>query len=354
MSAAERFPRPGSLLAVELRDVGLLLVGDDGPRGAASSGHALVGRPLLFGEQAREAARLRPRSVHHRFWHDLDVVEIGRPYPPKLRTADLAHAHLRAVWDGVGGAEGAILAVPGTSSERQLGVLLGVAEAAGVPVVGLVDLALAAAVELAPTADLLLHLDIHLHRVVVTQIRRHGDAWVRGEVHAPPGEGLEALRGRWRRLVAERFVAETRFDPLHGAGSEAQLDRRLPGWLDSLRRAGKARAVLTTAGGEERGVELRRDQLTATAGAVYDALAEGIDALRRPREPARLLFSHEAASLPGLAERLAELGDIESAELPVGAAGRGALRARRAIVDGERGGSSGGSKTYVLRLPAES
>ena len=64
--------------------------------------------------------------------------------------------------------------MPGFRTERQLGILLGIARSLEMPVVGLVDSALAVA-QGQPFATCI-HLDVHLHRAVATSVRRvHGE-----------------------------------------------------------------------------------------------------------------------------------------------------------------------------------
>ena len=169
------------------------------PRAPASPGYALFeGKRPVVGLAARRRARLGPRLVHNRFWCELETTPLRRPFPGELSHADLAHAHLAAVWREVGAAaEGVILAAPGSCSERQLGLILGIARACGMPVTGLVDAAVTAADGSAGRR--LLHVDLQLHRTVVSELIKEREL-VRRRVEAvlDRGDPRKPLVLSWR------------------------------------------------------------------------------------------------------------------------------------------------------------
>lgn len=336
-------------LALEIHDAGLLAVDEGGeqpPGGAASPGYALLdGRTVITGRQAVERARLRPRFVNHRFWQDLGSAPLARPFPAELTAADLAHAHLGGFWRSLASrAASVILAVPGTFTEAQLGLLLGVARACDVPVAGMVDAAVAAASGFA--APRILHLDAHLHRLVATELRSADGELLRRRVEVADDAGLIAVTDALARRVARLFVHATRFDPLHSAASEQELYRRLAGWLEELRAGDAVEIALETPRGEQR-IEATVGDLAAAAAPFLDRALDLVGALRRGGEPAALLVSHRLAALPGLERRLGALDGCDWTLLGEGAAAAGALRARQAIVAAEDE-----DLTFVIRLPA--
>src|SRR3546814_18941250 len=83
--------------------------------------------------------------------------------------------------------------------------------------------------------------------------------------------GLSGLCDSWAALIAEHFLHETRFDPLHRAESEQLLYTRLPEWLNTLRDS--AAAVLTLdVGARVYRVEISRQALVSAVAADYQAL----------------------------------------------------------------------------------
>lgn len=392
-----------TLVALELHDAGVTAVApgtatgssDAGILGVASPGFALLeGQELLTGSAARERSRLAPRRTHHRFWHALDAhTPLPRPFPRDWTAADLAHAHLERLWREIRTArmragmdenpERVVLVVPGSFAPEALGLLLGICGAAGLPVSALVDLALAAAAgsRFAPTrapvraasvdpvsdAGRLLHFDLHLHRAVVTELRATASGGlVRRSVRTAESAGRVALEDTWARTVAAAFVRATRFDPLHAPGTEQTLYRRLAPWLERLEASDTRRDSATPKapetvpftlelGGEERNVELTREQAVAAVEGLYQRLVEPVRALASSDEPPVLLLSSHATGLPGLIERLEAAGVSAVVPLPPGAAGRGALAVRDAILlhPGEEANEPSGGLPLVLRLPSE-
>ena len=127
-------------LAIELADAGLIALPEEGEAAAPSPGIAIVdGETIIVGPEAAARARLTPRRLHTRFWQDISTEALGRPFPRHLRSADLAWNHLSQLWKATGrGVSSVILALSDGRSEDQLGLILGVARSAALPVDGLV------------------------------------------------------------------------------------------------------------------------------------------------------------------------------------------------------------------------
>ena len=305
-----------TVIAIEIADVGLNAAVDSGPVGQPSPGYAVLERgDVRLGEVARAASRLKPRHVSHRFWDRLDQDAVGRPFPRGLRHADLVYAHLAAYWSDLGASLrlslpqiAVLLAVPGAYSESQLSLLLGIARACEIPVTGLVDAPLAA-LETAPTGGTVLHLDVHLQRTVWT-VLGSDDRWIRRQVESVEGEGLVSLQNNWARFVAEQFVRQTRFDPLHGATSEQILYDQLPSWLAEVKQDGGT-ALSMEVKGQTHSVEIERDQLVSAADSRLAAILAVGSRLVEADAPVRLALSCRAARIPGLAARVAQLADSE-------------------------------------------
>jgi hypothetical protein len=333
--------------ALELNDGGILVVHDsapDSPRGAPSPGYALLdGKELLAGRPAADAARLKPRLAHSRFWSELSQRPLGRPFPRDLSAADLAHAHLSAVWRAAGDGVGeALLAVPGSFTHEVLGLVLGIARGAGLPVVGMVDAAVAAGSTRPPEEGRTLHLDLELHRAVLTELEPGEDA-VRGRVEVEPGTGLAPILDGLARRVAGLFVQETRFDPLHAAETERHLYRELPGWLARLHRE-KIFVVSIESGGREHALELSWPMLAEGCEKPFGRLARLVASFEAPGEPTTLLLTDRAGALPGLGPLLEEAVGSAALVLPAAAAATGAL------LSAERIRAPGEELPFITRL----
>ncbi len=194
----------------------------------------------------------------------------------------------------------------------------------------------------------LLHLDVQLHGVVLTELAQGGGRLERRRVEFSSEVGLVALHDAWARRIAELFVHATRFDPLHSAPTEQELYHRLPGWLDALCREAEIKLTLPSRRGEPE-IEVTRDDVVAAAEASYASVLELVRFVKRAGEPVTVLLSHRLAGLPGLAVRLLELRDVDCIVLSEGAAAVGALHAREAILSP----AEEEALPYVLRLPVE-
>jgi hypothetical protein len=336
-----------STLAIEISDAGIVVGSESRGRvdGPASPGFALIdGSTLVTGAEARAQARLKPRRVSNRFWSELDTSPLGKPFHESLSRADLAHAQLKSVWDAAGAEAGTVvLALPGTFTEEQLGLTLGIARACGMPVHGMVDAAVASAVEGVPAGNLL-HVDLQLHRAVVTELIR-GNEIVRRQVRVGERIGLVALHDRLVKRIADLFVRSTRFDPLHAAVTEQALYDRLPLLFEEL-HDDEAAVVEIVDGSVAHAVELRRGPLIEAVEAQYQGIVDLVRMLKRSGEQVTLLLSSRVRELPGLEQRISGIGGTGVQLLAPEAAVAGALQAVGSIRSDDE------ALPFVTRLPA--
>ena len=282
---------------LELNDIGLRLFEGEALLLESPGCAALDGRQLLTGAEAQARQRLDPRRAQDRYWYQLDA-SLPTPLGPARNAADLAHAQLGALGT-VLTEQPLVLAAPASFTPGQLGVLLGVLQALKVQTVGLVDSAVAAASSLA-TAAQAVHIDVQRHRVLLTWLQgsRELDR-VRSQELKP---GLSALQDRCAATVAEAFVRNARFDPLHSAQTEQALYDRLPQWMAQL--AQEAQTVLEL----DIGARSHRAGLTheALSAALSDRVAAIASAVKSGGGNGEIsvLLSDRAASLPGLAALL--------------------------------------------------
>jgi hypothetical protein len=208
-------------------------------------------------------------------------------------------------------------------------------------VAGLVDSAVAGASYFA-RGDEVLHLELTLHRSVVTALKAGAEV-ERLRVADNPGPGQSVYERTLLDAVARRFIQETRFDPLHSGASEQALAQALPRWLLELRRAESTEARLAS-GRREHQVELRREPLAAAVDSLSRALCQQVGAERRSASTV-VLVSARAARLPGLLDRLGEAEGLDVVELPPDAAVAATLRLR------DRIRHEGDALPFVTRLP---
>ncbi len=330
---------------IEFNDAGLVVADRDNLR-MVSPGYAVTeGRDLRVGDAARARARLNPRRAHNHFWYQLDQQPLENAMGHARNNADLAFAHVQSLGAAVGDAP-VLLAVPGTFDRAQLGLLLGLVRTAQLKAVGLVDSAVAAA-SLVETQPLCLHLDVQLHRFVLTRLDGGGQV-VRQRVDDIVKPGLAVLYDRFAAVIAEAFVRQTRFDPLHGAHTEQALYDRLPDWLATLSAAPGA-VLEMSAGNRGHRISLQRDTLSEAVADCYAQIAAGLVAAvdhggKTPAQ-ASLLVSHRITALPGLIEFIESECGLAATRLDAQAVTRGALTHAAQIR------CEGNALAYVTRLP---
>lgn len=319
---------------MEINDTGLLARTD--PEAALeafspSPGYVLLeGDALLTGQAAAARARLEPRRVNDRFWMDLGTDPLPPPFPPGLTHADLAHAHLSQLHEQLGLQPAhVLLAVPGSHTPEQLGLMLGIARACELPVEGMVDAAVAAAAD-ARRGMHAIHLDLQLHQAVATELIQERGQLMRRRVEKVPHLGVTHLHERWVHWIARVFVNRTRFDPLHLATTEQMLHARLAAVLGDLLHE-ESCELSVAVGGTTHGIELSRADLVREAETAYRAAAHLVGLVKRAGRPSTLLLSHRAGGLPGLREHLMQIAEMEIRVLPPEAATAGALRHRGEI-----------------------
>ena len=316
-------------LALELADAGLLALPEEGEGAAPSPGLAIIDdETVIVGREAAARARLTPRRLHSRFWLEISTEPLGRPIGRRLRTADLAWSHLDELWRQLGrGVTSVILALPGDRSKAQLGLILGVARSAGLPVDGMVDAAVASVLGHNLTSPVL-HLDLELHRTVLTLLEPGPGQ--RGVV-TNDRVGLSGLRDAWLRMIAGVFLKTTRFDPFHSAASEHDLYDRLPSILETLRRRPSTTSSLP-AESRSFSIDLTRDQVVSATDKPFAEIDELVRSAATAHRSGKLFLTARAANAPGLADHLAKLTKLDVVELPLAAAAAGVHQAAPKIV----------------------
>jgi hypothetical protein len=256
---------------------------------------------LTIGSAAFAQARLKPRRINNRFWHDLKTEPLPDRSFHHLSAADIASRQLEQVWQRVSG-DALVVAVPAYLDTAQLSLFLGIAAELRIAVVGMVDAAVAATRREYQGA-VPAHVDLSMHAALLTRLSQSGQVQVdRAEVVEDCG--VVALYDAWIAQIAEAFVQQSRFDPLHTAETEQMLQDRLRDWLAAASAHETVELEI-----EYRGIKhaatMESLELVATAAPVYHRIVSSLRALYRADETPALQLSDRAARMPGLAEILA-------------------------------------------------
>ena len=330
-------------LAIHLNDAGITL--SDGERIAyREPGFAWLGDDkLTTGNEAFTHSRIDPRRIQHRFWSDLTTTPLADNRFSHLSAADLASRQLEAVRRAVGGeVSELVVAVPAYMASENLGLFLGITAELQFPVVGMVDAAVAASRREFQGA-VPVHIDLSLHQASLTRLAQPSMAQSdRSEI--AHGAGVYALYDLWLSAVAEAFVQQSRFDPLHTAESEQTLLNNLGGWLAEASRADSVSMEIES-GGQRYTAEVDSLALISAAAPVYQQIASMLRSFFRAEDLPAIQVTDRVARMPGLTDHLKARVGGEIFMLEPGATARGAIARCR------RGSDSGTGVSLLRQLP---
>ena len=282
-------------------NVGIIELNDSGIRfGSANETHivspgiaVIRGNDLLLGEQAQRLARLHPVDTNNLFWHRLSVEPLNNRHQHFRHHADLAYHQLITLHQQFPNYSQIVFAIPGSFTRDQLSLLLGIVQECPFNAVGLVDSAVAASA-LHAQSGTQLYIDLQLHQCLLTSL--NADSRIsRQVVNAIPGAGALALQSKLVQYIADEFVGQSRFDPLHSATTEQSLYDQLPRWLQQSR---EQEELILEVGGKT--VKLSREQLIKPLRPIYQQIMQQAKQLF-PTVNSYLL-SERFADLPGFRE----------------------------------------------------
>jgi hypothetical protein len=310
-------------VAAHINDAAITLFRDD-KIAYREAGFALLDqRNLITGREAFANARVHPRRVQHRYWTNLTTTPLEVQGFSHLSAADLVSRQLEQMW-GIGGrnATELVVAVPAYMDTRHLGLFLGIAGELKLPVVAMVDAAVAATRREYRDA-VPVHIDMGLHATTLARLAQPGHVQVE-RVEVLQDCGLYALYDAWLNALAEAFVQQSRFDPLHTAATEQMLLNNLPAWLAQAAHGDRVGLELQH-GGITHKAEVESLALIGAAAPIYQPIASTLRALYRAGDLPAIQVTDRIARLPGLAEMLKARVGGEVFVLEPGATARGAL-----------------------------
>ncbi len=276
---------------------------------------------LATGDEAYSSARIKPRRINNRYWSDLKTTPLSDPRFRHMSAADIVSRQLEDIWKRVAKpGDSLALAVPPYMSNDNLGLLLGIAMELDIDVVAMVDAAVCATRRNYQHA-VPVHIDLSLHTAMLTRLMQEGQAQVERSAVIDDC-GVLALFDNWVRIIAEAFVQQSRFDPLHTAETEQALQDNLLEWMSVAASADKVPMQL-----EYRGIvhqaELESIEWVAAAAPVYQNIVSNLRALFRAEDTPAIQLSDRASRMPGLADTLRNRVGGEVFLLGPGATARG-------------------------------
>jgi hypothetical protein len=265
----------------------------------AMPGYALLtDKGVVTGDEALQKAWLLPQQSHNQYWHQLSLSPLSGANRYARHHADLAYAQLQSLYRDAGKPENIIFAVPGNFTNDQLSILLGLVKASPFNATGLVDSAVAAACQADTTGDVI-HIDIQLHTSVITRLEC-GAQITRLHSGQYPDVSLQGFYDTWAHFIANKFISQYRYDPMHTAQGEQQLRNLLPLWLEQLSSEEEIEIDLSAQQGNFR-LNILRVELLAANSQRWQRLANALASITtKDGQADTLLISHRLMALPGV------------------------------------------------------
>lgn len=331
-----------TLLAAHLNDAGILIT--DGERILCREpGFALLeDDALITGREAWANASLYPRRIQNHYWDDLSTEPLADRRFRHLTAADLASRQLENLWHRAAQpGDRLAMAVPAYLDTDKLGLLLGIAMDLDIPIVAMVDAAVAATrreyLHAVPV-----HIDLSLRKAMLVRLLQNGQAQLE-RAAVVDDCGMLDLYEIWLRVVAESFVQQSRFDPLHTAETEQVLQNNMLDWLATASSRDTVAMEIRYRGITHK-AEVASLELINAATPVYQNIVSNLRALYRAGETPAMQLSDRAARMPGLADTLTARVGGDVFLLEPGATARGL--AYRIVAD-----DAGGPVTLTRHLP---
>ena len=332
-----------SLLAAHLNDAGISILDSERILYRQPGFALLDDDELKTGDAAFANARIRPRHIQNRYWFDLQTTPLVDRRFQHLSAADLVSRQLEQVWAAVAHrGDRLVVAVPAYMNSEQLALFLGIAAELEVPVVAMVDAAVAATRREYRDA-VPVHVDLSLHATLLTRISQPGQVQAE-RTEIVEESGLLALNDAWLRVIAEAFVQQSRFDPLHTAETEQVLQDQLASWIFAASASDSVEMQINYRGIAHAAV-IESLALVAAAAPVYQRIISRLRALYRAGETPAIQLTDRAARMPGLGDMLVARVGGQVFLLEAGATARGVITRCRDMT------SASGGVSLLRTLP---
>jgi len=237
---------------------------------------------LTTGNDAYAAARVKPRRIQHNYWSNLITTPLADKGFRYLSAADLVSRQLEQMWLPLAAVcKALIIAVPPYMSKDNLGLFLGIASEIKLPVIAMVDSAVAATRREYQNA-VPVHIDMSLHSASLTRLSQPDQSQIE-RVELLDSCGIYELYDAWIKVIAEAFVQQSRFDPLHTAQTEQMLLNKLDDWLVAA-CSNKLVKLDLKYGNLHHVAEIESLELIGAAAPIYQSIASKLRSLYRAED----------------------------------------------------------------------
>ena len=321
------------IVIIELYDSGVRI--SDGENILANSvSCALIesDNTILVGEQAEHQAHLRPRESSINFWSRLSENSDTKHV---VSNAEIAYSHLEHIWSSTNYShQSVILITPIHLDKHDLGLLLGICKKLSINVAGIVCNATLAMQQ--PAKDCkAVFLDLLQQQLAVTEIIQNDTDISLKQPSRILDYGLQNFIQNCAKTIAKKFIAETRFDPLHAADDEQHFFDKLPLWLASLSKKDSIECKLSSVE-KHYTIHVEHEYLQTANGQLFEEIAAHLNVLFHNHSNIAIFCSSNCKQVFGLHEFLTYLPGCAIVQLEEISLAEQALRCRDEIITGEQ------------------
>jgi len=287
---------------------------------------------ILVGEQAELLKHLRPRESSTHFWGKLSETSDTKHV---ISNVEIAYRHLEYIWySGKFTKQDAILVTPVTLDKHDLGLLLGICKKLSINVVGIVCNA-ALAMQHPANDCKAVYLDLLLKQFAITEIIQNKAGISLKQPSRILDCGLQHFVQNCANIIAKKFIAETRFDPLHSASNEQQFFDKLPLWLSTLSEKDSIECKLAT---DEKNffIHISNEYLQTANRRLFDDIASHLNVLFHNHNNIAIFCSSACKKVFGLQEFLTSLPGCAIVQLDEVSLAEQAMHRADEIIIGEQ------------------
>ena len=170
------------------------------------------------------------QKIYQDYWTCLNEDTLSYVVSGIRHKADMVYIHLKNISERIGDLVDVVYTVPSHLTSDQLSLLLGISNALNLSVRGFIDANVAALSNAAAPGSYTV-LDIQPNQTVITDLDV-ADQVTRRHSELVPNIGSNNIYHACARHIANSFVRQTRFDPLHDSLCEQHMMDALPRWID--------------------------------------------------------------------------------------------------------------------------
>ena len=301
---------------------------------ANSASYALIesSDSILVGEEAEHQAYLRPREVSTAFWSNLSENSSTKYV---VSHAELAFRHLKHLWQlAKCSDQNVILITSANLDKHSLGLLLGICKKLSINVVGMVSNAVLALQQPIENCKVV-HLDLLLQNLLITELNQNETGVSLKQPSHVLNVGLQHFNQNCAKTIANKFITETRFDPLHNASDEQQFFDKLQLWLTALKNNQKIECKLTI-NDNAFSTTIDQQQLQRTNRLLFEEIAAHLNILFHKSSALAIICSASCLQAFGLYEFLSSLPGCAVVQLNEENISESALHVSNEITTGDQ------------------